>query len=544
MKGPGSGTRPGGKPSLLRPLPRVFSEWMKRFQLASPGSLARLVKAADEAWKVRDFQQHIEILERIIRLDPANVRVLLQLGRVCGLAYHYAAAERYLEKAIRLVANKTDILAAAGLQCRDFRNPDLAIRYFERAAAQRDASAEIVAELAELYARVRRQAEALKSAARALSMNGECAQALLASARLQREAGRLEQAESLLRSSLTKVERNVEVTIRAHYELGTVLDRQGRYDEAMDAFLQAKTRMRPLAAPHVPRLASLRARLQATAAEMSPEILQRWSASSHELEPARKLALLGGHPRSGTTLLEQVLDSHPDIVSAEEAESFHDYAYAPLARTRPQNAYTLPVLDLAQPAALRQSRENYFRAVELMLGQPVGRRLLIDKHPSLTFLVPALLRVFPEIKLLITLRDPRDVCLSCFMQPFVPISQTTSAYLTLAGTVQEYCAMMSIWRTLSPLLIGRYLEVRYEDMVEDLESVSRRVLDFLAVPWDTRVLAFHEHARQKVIHSPSYADVARPVFKHAMGRWRNYGKYLEPYLEQLRPFVKSFGYVD
>jgi len=87
-----------------------------------------------------------------------------------------------------------------------------------------------------------------------------------------------------------------------------------------------------------------------------------------------------------------------------------------------------------------------------------------------------------------------------------------------------------------------HIEVRYEDMVDDLESVARKTLDFLDVPWDERVLGFDKHAREKVVRSPTYADVARPVYKSARGRWRNYQKYLEPHLEKLEPFVKAFGY--
>jgi hypothetical protein len=97
-------------------------------------------------------------------------------------------------------------------------------------------------------------------------------------------------------------------------------------------------------------------------------------------------------------------------------------------------------------------------------------------------------------------------------------------------------------RKFAPLIKNPWLEVKYEDTVEDLESVSRRVLDFMGVPWDARVLAFHEHARQKRVRTPSYADVTKPVFKRAVGRWRNYQKYLEPHLEKLEPFVKAFGY--
>ena len=167
----------------------------------------------------------------------------------------------------------------------------------------------------------------------------------------------------------------------------------------------------------------------------------------------------------------------------------------------------------------------------------------------MTLLIPAFIRVFPEIKLLVALRDPRDACLSCFMQPFWTLNQTTSdysmdisAYVTIQGTIEEYASLMDVWRTIAPLIKNPCLEVRYEDMVNDLESVARRTLDFLEVPWNASVLEFDEHARQKVVRSPTYADVTKPVFKTAVGRWRNYQKYLEPHLARLEPFVKAFGY--
>jgi hypothetical protein len=86
------------------------------------------------------------------------------------------------------------------------------------------------------------------------------------------------------------------------------------------------------------------------------------------------------------------------------------------------------------------------------------------------------------------------------------------------------------------------LEVRYEDMVDDLKSVAHRTLEFLGLPFDDQVLKFDEHARKKIIHSPSYADVTQPVYQRARGRWRNYQKYLEPHLARLEQFVKAFGY--
>jgi hypothetical protein len=180
--------------------------------------------------------------------------------------------------------------------------------------------------------------------------------------------------------------------------------------------------------------------------------------------------------------------------------------------------------------------------MSLGLGGSPGQRLLIDKNPSLQAFILAFVRFFPEARLIVALRDPRDVVLSCFMQPHWPISAASVNYLNLADTATAYSRTMGIWRTLQPLIKNPRLEVRYEDMVEDLESVARRTLDFLGVAWDERVLRFDEHARQKLVRSPTYADVTQPVYKRARGRWRNYRKYLEPHLEKLEPFVKAFGY--
>jgi len=515
---------------------------LKRPSLVPQGSLDRILQAAQQAWHQKDFQQTIELLERASKLAPSNVGIQLQLGRMYGLQYDYAAAERCFEQAVRMSPRRTETLALAGAHSRDFRDPKIGERYLQRAAEQKDATPEMLADLAELYERLRRLADAAQLIDRALKLNPACPLALLGRARLERQAGNLAVAEQILRAVPADAHRFIRV--RACYELGGILDRQGKYDEAMAAFLEAKEILKPDAAPFAAGLQTIHSRLKFLAESVRPEMFQRWLDFAPNLQPPRRLALLGGHPRSGTTLLEQVLDSHPDVVSAEETEIFHDKAYWPLTRSLPAGNETnvLPVLEAAQTGTLQSARADYFRSMEASLGQPVGSRLLIDKNPSLTFLVPALVRIFPEIKLLIALRDPRDVVLSCFMQPFFQLDQTNSAYLTLEGTAEEYAAVMGVWQAVKPLLKNPWLEARYEDMVDNLESVARKTLNFLAAPWDERVLGFDEHARQKLVRSPTYADVAKPVYRSAMGRSRNYQKYLEPHLKKLEPFVKAFGY--
>ena len=509
-----------------------------------------MLKAAEESWNRRDFQQAIEILERASRLNPANAAVLLELGRYYGLRYDYAAAERCFEKAIRIAPAKALALTLAAEKCLEFARQEPAERYFKLALEQKDAPPEAFAELAEIYERQHRLEAANALVDRALQLNGTCGLALLTRARLDREAGRVEQAEKAVRTLLNQPDPGLhesfarDTRIRGWYELGAILDCQKRFDEAMAAFVQAKSMLRLYAGQQMAELKANHATMKQASERISADVLHRWFDFGAQLGPERRLALVCGHPRSGTTLLEQVLDAHPDIVSAEETTAFYDDAFVPLARNLGANEPAPPVL----AAALQKSREGYFRSIESFLGQPIGGRLLIDKNPVFTTLLPQFIRIFPEIKFLVALRDPRDVCLSNFMQPILlqrnqsGPRRNRSSNLSLEGIVETYTVLMGTWTKVAPLMKNPYLEVRYEDMVEDLESVARRTLDFLGVPWDPRVLGFDEHARKKTVRSPTYADVTKPVFKTAVGRWRNYQKHLEPYLDKLAPFAKAFGY--
>jgi tetratricopeptide (TPR) repeat protein len=514
---------------------------MKRQRLISKGSLSRLFQDAVEAWRRQDYQETIALLERASRLDPANTNVLLDLGRAYGLRYEFESAERCFEKAIKIAPRKIDALIEAGLRSQAFGNYQMSAGYFERATREKGATADVFVTLAELYERGPRANESASLVERALSLQLDHPLSLLARARLKRMAGELEAAEKITRELLQKPSCDPQTRMRAWYELGANLDRQGRFDEAMNAFLEAKAVQRPGAAQPAAILEGVQARVREEEQTITANVLQRWGKLNPELAPARRLAILCGHPRSGTTLLEQVLDSHPEIVSSEETHILHDEAYLPLSRGFAESSSVLQVLEAAAPSQLRQSRDNYFRFTERFIGKPLADKLLIDKNPALNVLIPAVVRIFPEAKFLVALRDPRDVCLSCFMQ-LLPMNPVSSAYLTLEGTVTQYASVMGFWQAMLPRMRNPSIEVRYEDMVHDLPAAARRVLDFLGVAWDARVLQYHEHARSKQVRSPSYADVAKPLFKSAIGRWRNYEKFLDPFQEKLARFTKAYGY--
>jgi hypothetical protein len=156
--------------------------------------------------------------------------------------------------------------------------------------------------------------------------------------------------------------------------------------------------------------------------------------------------------------------------------------------------------------------------------------------------IPAIVRLLPETNFLIALRDPRDVIVSCYFQ-YLPLNPTSVSYLTWESTARRYALDMGMWLRLRGLLdVQSWLEVRYEDLVRDLPAVTRRALVFLKLPWEEAVLGYRERLSGKTVHSPTYLDVAKPVHRGAIGRWKNYARWLEPSLPDLDRFVKEFGY--
>ena len=505
----------------------------------------RLIGLAADAGRRKDFEAYFRLMREADRLTPNDPHLLLELAAAHGARMEFADAERYFEASIAASPDRAAGLAAAGLFSRNCLRYDWAERYLRLAADEPGVTADTLAKLAEMSERLRRVDAASAAVDRALALDPRSELALLVRGRLHRSAGRLEDAERDVRDVLSRTDPDGWSTrIRAGYELAANLDRQGRYDEAMAALAGTKAEILPNAVSAFAEQQLIQRRLREVAGGLSAAKIRKWATAASADGQSRPVAVLAGHPRSGTTLLEQLLDAHPAVVSAEETPLFFG-TYLQLRRTVPPAVGMVGVVDGASSAEVRKARGDYFRQADAFLsatGTPAGPgKLLIDKNPSLTALLPAVVRVLPGVRLIVALRDPRDVCLSCYMQP-LPVNPVSSAYLTLERTVDEYCSMMGLWRALKPLVGDRAIEVRYEDVVDDVRGQAERTLGFLGLGWDPGVARFDERAREKLVRSPTYAEVARPISRGAVGRWRHYRSHLEPHLAKLAPFVEAFGY--
>jgi Tfp pilus assembly protein PilF len=503
-------------------------------------AVERLCGEASKAWGRQEYQKSISLLEQAVQKEPSNPSLHLNLARAHGLRYDYSALERCIEKALQVSQGRVEIIEEAAGIC-SIKKVDLMLGYLERASQKKGVSIAALTSLADIYLVDNRIDEAAEMVERAARIDRKDPRVLLKEAVLKQQRGQINEAESQFRELLANSAADDLTRVRAGYALAGILDGAGQYDEAMTALLEVKAIQRAKAAMLAAPLQQMQQLHNEMARCITTAILDRWRGDAGRLHPPRRLALLTGHPRSGTTLLEQVLDAHSDVISLEETTLIHDEIFRPMGRDFPPGAGIFQMLDSAPPSVLCHLRENYFRCAEMFLRQSIGSRLLVDKNPGVNVMVPVLVRVFPETKFLVALRDPRDVVMSCFMQSLT-LTPVSSAYLTMGGTVNQYANVMDFWRAMLPRMGDQGMQVRYEEMVDDLPTVARSVLEFLGVGFEDKVLKFYEHARTKRVNSPSQAEVKRPVYRTAVGRWRNYEKYLEPYMSGLEPFLKELNY--
>jgi len=232
-----------------------------------------------------------------------------------------------------------------------------------------------------------------------------------------------------------------------------------------------------------------------------------------------------GMPRSGTTLVEQILASHPAVHGAGELAIFDKVVQSILGPANTQMPFPESVR-AADGAALRQIALSYL--AELKRIAPDGERVT-DKMPSNYYYVGLIHLALPNARIIHCVRDPVDTCVSCFSKLFSGAQVHTYDLGELGRYYRRYERLMAHWRRVQPK--GSILDVRYEDVVADLKEQAQRILAYCALPWDDRCLSFYETGRP--VRTASATQVRRPIYKTAVGRWRAYGNDLGPLLGAL-----------
>jgi tetratricopeptide (TPR) repeat protein len=246
------------------------------------------------------------------------------------------------------------------------------------------------------------------------------------------------------------------------------------------------------------------------------QVYTRGSISSLQggASASMKPVFVVGMMRSGTSLAEQIIASHPAAKGAGELGYWSDAAESHESELRKQ------ILSLPTRSALA---EAYLRVLQAGTGDATR---IVDKAPINSDHLGLIYSVFPNAKIVYMRRDPIDTCLSCYFQKFSVALNFTMDLSDLAHYCREHHRLMAHWRAVLPP--GSILDVPYAELVADQEGWSRKILDFLGLEWDDRCLEFHKTERQVV--TASYWQVRQKIYSNSVARWRNYEKFIKPLL--------------
>lgn len=322
------------------------------------------------------------------------------------------------------------------------------------------------------------------------------------------------------------------------FPLAKSLDALGRCDEAFQTLEQAHRSQREYLLAITGRGHSdSPATFSATQMPCEPQDVRTWLDPGPS--PEESPVFIVAFPRSGTTLLEQILDAHPLLQSMDE-QPFLRMALDDVAA----RGVTYPTeLGRLTAADLDEIRTRYWNRARARVDLRPGQRM-VDKNPLNMLRLPLIRRLFPQAHIVLAIRHPCDTLLSCYMQQFraPDLALICTDLTSLAG---HYARVFDFWYAQWPLLRPESLELRYESLVADVEAETRRLADFLGLPWDDAMLAPGAHARAKpYISTPSYSQVIQPVNQGSIGRWKRYEDRFAAVLPVLAPFLERWRYED
>ncbi|MCL1581248.1 sulfotransferase [Xanthomonas nasturtii] len=538
-----------------------------------PGEPAYLINIGNLLLELEDFSGSLAAFEEAVRRGAGD-EVACQLGKGLALLYlqKYQQAERSLRYAWQQEPEACDVVLAYSqclMELERFDEMKSCLSHLEHCGmsrAQRESFAWLLANCGEeqralalykdllddahstselriqlvlLLERLNRLEEAEGHLQHKSVTAGEISpMKALALGRLLRRQKKYEDAEKCLASGIAMVGGGA-IGALLEFERAKNADAGSRYDEAMAALNRA----------HVRAVAAYNQRIP----EQEADNALRWLEESlkkpvplawNDLRKGERSGdptFLVGFPRSGTTLLERILDAHPGFAVLDERPALEE-AIASLRSSKP---FAEPQLDdwlaALSDDQISRARDFYYAVAARYISIKPG---LVDKYPLNLTRVPYISRIFPRAKYIFLLRDPHDCVLSCYMQAFGMRGGALS-FATLEGSAETYVEVMSHWERHRALANANVYELRYEDLVKNMPAHVSALLDFLESEWDDVMANFQELARLRStrINTPSYAQVIEPINDRAIGRWENYRHHFsQRTLSLLAPWRRRYGY--
>jgi tetratricopeptide (TPR) repeat protein len=519
----------------------------------------------------RGYAQALAAFERALQLGSPSAGLLYNLGGLQMERFDYEAAYLALRDAVALAPRDARIRWAFAQCCYDLARREEALAAVEDWEKLEGLTVEITVQIALLLVVGGAVRQAQPAVQRLLTNPPQQGRAAVGFAFLLERLHRLDEAravmervelndrsldadpERLLMSAVLadrggqqeEAYRHLSLALQIQkefvhrhnllYPLAKACDALGRYEEAYTAAEEA----------HRSQIAFL----DAVTGKSSEEKSQLWSLTANGCDPDDVAAwenagpatqdspiFIVGFPRSGTTLLEQVLDAHPLLQSMDE----QPFLLRAVGEVTDRGVRYPAELGKLTSEALNDIRARYWDRARERARLDSGRRL-VDKNPLNLVLLPLIRRLFPNARIILAIRHPCDTVLSCFLQHFR--SDLALLCRDLNTLARAYSRAFGFWYSQSSLLRPFSYELRYEQLATDFAAEVRKLNQFLELPWHEAMLAPGEHARAKgFISTPSYAQVIEPVSNRSVGRWKHYESHFREVLPILMPWIDRWGY--
>jgi tetratricopeptide (TPR) repeat protein len=250
-----------------------------------------------------------------------------------------------------------------------------------------------------------------------------------------------------------------------------------------------------------------------------------------------KPVFMVGFPRSGTTLLDTILDTQDQVRTLSETDGivWCSKKMLEFKKRYPEDVCALSV------GEIDKLRNIYFKFNQQYLPDLDHSSIVIDKLPLNLIHLPFILTLFPDAKIILSLRHPLDVIMSCFQQDFV-LNREMAWFTSLENTFTRYSEVMGLFEYYRAKLPLNLLIVRYEDLVNNIEDEAEKVFDFLSVKADERYKEFHTINQGKLMQTPSRSQVTQPLYRSSKYKWKKYVEYLQPYIPSVERFIERYGY--
>ncbi|HXP73789.1 MAG TPA: tetratricopeptide repeat protein [Stellaceae bacterium] len=461
----------------------------------------------------------LSLLQQSIAVDPRNHSTFTYFASAYLEKDMFDEARAACERALSLKPDDPDALNIMGQILFEQGQSEAALASFEKALALKPDLSDAYNNMGNTLKELGRFDEARDAYFKALAIDPKATGVLLNLADAKKFAPGDPHLLTLEALAADLAALSEEEQMQLHFALGKAYGDLGRHEDSFRHLLQGNALKRRTVDYNEGATAQFFDRIRAV---FTPELIAKQTGHG---DPSRLPIFILGMPRSGTTLVEQVLASHRKVFGAGEIKDLDIVVQS----VRTDGIHEAPYPDYVTAFGPEQLRQFGAQYVKRLGAYSTTAERITNKMPSNFFYVGLIHLALPHARIIHTRRDPIDTCVSCFSKLFSGAQNYSYELGELGRYYRRYDELMAHWRRVLPA--DAMLEVPYEELVEDFDPLARRIVDYCGLEWDDACLAFHETKRP--VRTASASQVRRPIFKSSVGRWRAYQGLLEPLIREL-----------